>query len=109
VQTEVYLTPLSAGVTKTSDEPSFNPILYSGPLIVTTTVTVPDLDGAYLVEFYVESGEWSIQFNMATMAPALEMAEGQAWSRRMFARLIDSIIITKTSVSGKIWVQIEKA
>ena len=106
--TYVYLTPLPAGVTLVDDEPSINPILHSLAYTATTTVPVPTVDGAYFLEIYVESGEWTVQFNHAAMTPVLKLTEGMNWSRKLFARTINSIIMTRTTPGGRIWLNIER-
>jgi len=108
VETNIFFPTLPVGVTKVSDLPSVNPILLSEQYTAGATIPVPATEGAYIVQIYVESGEWEVQLNVASMSPVLKMTEGMEWCRKFFTRLVDSIILTRTTPAGRIWVQIEK-
>ena len=107
VETTVYLQDLPAGVTLVDANPIYNPIMYSNKFTADQVVSVPAGAKSYFVEFFTEAGEWEIKFNSASATPPLELPEGATWSKRVRARVIDTIYIVRKTSSGRIWVQME--
>ena len=72
------------------------------------TIAVPEsASKGYIINFYVESGEFQIAFNEAAMTPPFRVAEGQNWTRKYVSRVVTDIRIHCVT-GGNIYVNIEK-
>lgn len=98
---------LPAGVTKTSDDPYYNPIISSGKYVDSDVITLPDDMPKFGITIYVDSGEWEIRYTSASNDPPMKIGSGQSWSRVYPERIIKDIQITKI-VDGTIWVHVER-
>lgn len=107
IQTYEWFTALPTGITKTSDLPSYNPVIYSNSFTSDNSVQLPDISGPFSVKLWVTTGEATVKFNTSLMSPALVIPAGEKFERFFENRGIDSIIFT-FSGSSKMYVQIFK-
>jgi hypothetical protein len=71
------------------------------------TIAVPASPSkAYIVSFYVESGEFQIRFNDASMTPPIRVTEGERWTRKYVSRVVNDIRI-HCVVGGNIYVSVD--
>jgi hypothetical protein len=106
---------LPAGITLVSNEPSFHRILYSTKHALagganTGAINVPDSDTKdYLLTFYAESGEFSIDFNGLTPTPKERIMEGQTLTRKYIQNKAIQSLIATAVVAGTINIIISKS
>lgn len=105
--TPVWYPDLPAGLEKVSDEPMYNPIVYSDVVTGDTTIDIPNNVKNVLVDIYVESGRVEVRFNSDGNNPPVKLGDGMVWSRRFVSRLINDIRI-KFINPGSVWVNVEK-
>jgi len=108
-ETQVIYDPLPAGILKLSDDPSYNPMVVSTFYNADTVIPVPVGLHSYIIDLWVESGRWEVRFNTPTMTPPLYLCDGTSWSRRFHNRLVGSIILTRITPGGSIWLQLERS
>ena len=72
-------------------------------------IVVPASDGGeYTFKFYVESGEYRINFNeVATVAIGRLIAEGNTWSEKFTSRMVDFVSI-HCIIGGTIYMTVTK-
>ena len=88
------------GLLKTSDFPTYNPILYSAKIQQEDEIQIPLKDNfnnavvKYAIHLYVSSGEVTIWFNNVKNKPPLQLYNGAKWNVRCFERTVDKLIVT---------------
>jgi len=107
ISTLVWYPDLSSGLEKVSDEPMFNPIVYSDEITADTVVSIPNGLRDFLIDLYVASGTVEVRFNSDDNNPPLKLGDGMSWSRKFVNRIVNDIRIKFVS-AGSIWVNIEK-
>ncbi len=104
---------LPTGITQVSVDPQTNKTLLANKYTALTgadvaTIDVPDSDSkGYIISFYVESGEFQIRFNEASMTPSIRITEGQTWTKQYVSKVVTDIRI-HCVVGGNIYLNIEK-
>lgn len=111
---------LPAGVTKTSDAPSYNPVLVSTYLegnSGTATVSIPStfvpgdsLAAVPLERFRIRlkcvAGKAYVQFNGNTMNPYLTIVVGDEMIFEIMNRWVDSVVVTYVDSGTKVKVDV---
>ena len=109
VETKRYYTV--SGVTKTSDLPSFNPLLYEADHIGnnndTEDVTVPATeDKDYVIKLQMLAGSAEVAFNTTVNVPVILLTIGDSKSFVINNRLVDKLCLKFTAASSKIRIEI---
>lgn len=112
VETSTFFTgTLPTGITIDSIYPQINSVLYANKFSVVTggvipTITVPDsTTKGYDINFYVESGEFSIKLNTSVMSPVIVVTEGQTWKNKYVNKTVNTIDISCV-IGGQIYITI---
>ena len=109
VETKRYYTV--SGVTKTSDLPSFNPLIYeadhTGNADATEDVTVPATeDRDYMIKLQMLAGSAEVAFNSTANTPVILLATDDTKSFVINNRLVDKLCLKFTAASSKLRIEI---
>jgi len=100
-----WLDPLPTGITKDSDSPYFDPVVYSAQITTTTTVSVPTgIGGSYMISIYCQSGTATVKLNSSS-ATARYLGAGDSYSVKCMDRIVDNVIITITTATVNITIE----
>ena len=100
VSSPVYYNENDVGLLKTSDFPSYNPVLFSDKITKEMEVVIPEKDnvgnlvGKYALHFYVEEGDVTIWFNNQKNSPPLKLYSTARWNIRCFERTVNKVFVT---------------
>ena len=109
----VYYSENDVQLLKVSDDPSFNPVLFSGPITENCEIVIPQKDSfgvwvnKYSTHFYVKEGVVKIWTNSKKNNPPLILYPEARWNVRCFERTVDKFIID-TEGNFSLFVTIEK-
>ena len=91
---------LPAGVTITSENPFYNPIIYSTAIAGGGTYEIPNnLIGNYKVTFYCATGTITAKLSSSN-GTARVLAAGETWTVMCLARIVDSLIWATTGTGS---------
>jgi hypothetical protein len=106
LETLIWLESLPAGIVKLADAPYLNPVVLSQKVIITSTITVPNVsESGYEVRVYVTAGEVSIKINSDSGTAQL-LGVGMSWGAHCLSRTINDLRFTISS--GTAYVTIKK-